>query len=79
MHATRGAAEKTVADQEDAGGSIAKPQICDLMLSINRTAKEQQEGITRIFISKNRHGGGDRFTISIRSDMDRQQFYKYAA
>ena len=79
MHATRGAAEKTVADQEDAAGSIAKVQIADIILSINRTPKETEEGLTRIFISKNRHGGGDRFAISIRSDMHRQQFYKHAA
>ena len=78
MHATRGAAEKTVADQEDAGGSIAKVQIADIILSINRTPKEAEEGLTRVFISKNRHGGGDRFAISVRSDMHRQQFYKHS-
>jgi replicative DNA helicase len=78
MQSQRGAASETVADQEHAGTSIAKVWVSDIILSINRTPKEADENLTRIFITKNRHGGGDRFAITVTSDMDRQLFYKYA-
>jgi len=77
-HANRGGSEATVADQEHIGGSIAKVQIADIIISLNRTKKEHAEGLTTLFISKARNRPNARRTITIKSDLARQAFYKHA-
>ena len=71
----RGAIEEATADQEHMGGSIAKMWVSDLVLSINRTAAEAEEGMTRIYVVKNR-GGPARFSRTIRTDFSTQSFWK---
>lgn len=71
---TRSAITESVADQEHMGRSIAKVQIAHQIFSINRTAEEQKEGITQIYVVKNK-GGRARFARTIRSDFDRMHFY----
>ena len=71
---TRSAITEAVADQEHMGRSIAKVQIAHQIFSINRTAEEQTEGITQIYVVKNK-GGRARFARTIRSDFDRMHFY----
>ncbi|MEM3040530.1 MAG: DnaB-like helicase C-terminal domain-containing protein [Nitrososphaerota archaeon] len=70
----RSAMESTVADQEHTGGSIAKAQIADVIISINRTSEEVRRGQSRLHIVKNRTGQA-RFTITINTDFSRMQFY----
>ena len=72
---TRGAITEAIADQEHMGRSIAKVQIAHQIFSINRTAEEQQEGITQIHVVKNK-GGRARFSRMIHSDFDTCHFYK---
>jgi len=71
---TRSAITESVADQEHMGRSIAKVQIAHQIFSINRTAEEQKEGITQVYVVKNK-GGRARFARTIKSDFDRMHFY----
>lgn len=71
---TRGAITEAHADQEHMGMSLAKVWIAHQILSINRTAEEQKEGITQIYVVKNK-GGRARFSRTIHSDFDRMHFY----
>jgi replicative DNA helicase len=73
MQSNRGAGDVVEADMEHSGESIAKAWIADLIFSINRTAKEQEEGITRLRVVKRRTGKA-RFTIKFRTDFDRMLF-----
>jgi hypothetical protein len=75
MQSGRGAMDVAVADQEHSGESIAKAWIADLIISINRTAKEQEEGLTRLHFVKNRTGVA-RFTLTVRTDFDTMQFVR---
>lgn len=72
---TRSAITESVADQEHMGRSIAKVQIAHQIFSINRTAEEQKEGITQIYVVKNK-GGHARFAKTIHSDFNTMHFYK---
>jgi hypothetical protein len=74
MQSGRAAGTSTHADMEHAGMSIAKVWVAWQILSINRTAEEQQEGLTNIYVVKNKDGPA-RFSKTIRSDFDRQHFY----
>jgi hypothetical protein len=56
------------------GLSIAKIWDADLVLSINRTEEEQEQGLTQIYVVKNKNGPA-RFSRTIRSDFDRMHFY----
>lgn len=73
LQSGRAAAEATEADQEHVQGSIAKAQIADLIISINRTKEEHERSMTRVFIAKNRDGHA-RFSLTFSSDFSRMQF-----
>lgn len=74
MQSNREAMNETHADQKHAGGSIAKIQIADLVLSINRTEEEEKNGITRLNVVKSRNDPA-RYDIEIRHDFSRMQFW----
>lgn len=74
MQSGRAAGTSTHADMEHSGMSIAKAWIAWQILSINRTAEEQQEGLTNVYVVKNKDGPA-RFGMTFRSDFDRQHFY----
>jgi hypothetical protein len=73
MQSNRSAGETDVADMEQSGESIAKAWIADLIISINRTKKEAEEGVTRLHIVKNRTGVA-RFTLTVKTDFSKMQF-----
>jgi galactitol-specific phosphotransferase system IIB component len=73
MQSNRSAGDVDVADMENSGESIAKAWIADLIISINRTKKEAEDGTTRLYVVKNRTGIA-RFTIKIKTDFQRMQF-----
>lgn len=74
MQSSRSAIEKPVADQGDTGQSIAKVQLTDGTISINRTPAQAEAGQTVLFVVKHRRGRGQ-YSITIQSDMERQLFY----
>lgn len=74
LQSGRGAMEATIADQQHTGGSIAKAQIADLIISINRTAEEDKKGLTNLFIVKNREGPA-RYGIVIKTDFNKMSFW----
>lgn len=73
-----GATEKTTATESDAGGSKAKAETADVVLTLNRTADEEVRGITRIFVAKVRTQRA-RYEVTIPTDLSRMQFYNAAA
>lgn len=77
MQSGRQAAEEDFADQHHAGGSIAKIQIADVVISINRTAQQATDGETMLFVVKNREGAA-RFTIPIKTNFNTMQFWSAA-
>lgn len=70
----RGAAEATVADMHHASNSIAKVYDADLILSINRTQEEENEGRTTIFVVKNRDGKA-RYPVTIKTNFEKMAFW----
>lgn len=70
----RGAAEKTVADTNDAGGSIAKVELATHVITINRTPAESKENLVTLNVGKNRKGPAH-FTVTFNTDLARRQFY----
>ena len=72
---SRSAMNETFADQQHVAQSIAKIFDAHLIISINRTSEEQQQGITQLHVVKNKNGPA-RFTRAIRSDFDTYHFYK---
>lgn len=74
MQGTRGAMEQARADQQHAGLSLAKIWHADVVISINRTPEEEDQGLTQLYAVKNR-GGKARFTKTIHSDFDTQRFF----
>ncbi len=74
----RAAITETHADQEHIGLSLAKVWDATLIISINRTAEEQQEGLTNCFVVKNKNGPA-RFSKTIRSDFNTMHFVKVEA
>ncbi len=74
MQGTRGAMDQPRADQQHAGLSLAKIWHADVVISINRTPEEEDQGLTQIYVVKNR-GGKARFTKTINSDFDTQAFF----
>ena len=74
MQGTRGAMEQAKADQQHAGLSLAKIWHADVVISINRTPEEEDQGLTQLYAVKNR-GGKARFTKTIHSDFDTQCFF----
>lgn len=74
MQSRREAMSELFADQQDAGGSIAKVQIADLVLSINRTPEEEANGLTKIHVVKAREDKA-RFDICFPTDFNRMQFW----
>jgi replicative DNA helicase len=75
LQSGRSAMEVTVADQHHTGGSIAKAQIADLIVSINRSPEEETKGYTNLFIVKNRDGPA-RYSIAIKTDFNRMAFWR---
>jgi hypothetical protein len=71
----KAAIEATVTDQQHMAESIGKVYIADLIMSINRNAQEEKEGLTRLFQVKDRRSKA-RFQLTFKTDMDRMQFYK---
>lgn len=71
------AMEVDKADMNMAGGSSWKVNISDLWISINRSSAELAEGLTTLFVVKNRQGAA-RFSITIHSDLPRQLFWRHA-
>lgn len=74
MQSGREAMNETHAGQQHASGSIAKMQIANLVLSINRTEEETREGKTRLHVVKARDDASQ-FDIEIKTDFARQQFW----
>lgn len=73
MQSNRGALEAGVADQEHTGGSLAKAQIADLIVSLNSTKEEAEQGLLRLHWVKNRRGQA-RFDTVIKADFARMNF-----
>lgn len=71
---TRGAAEKSVADQADMGTSIAKVQLATHILSLNRSPEEHKNNMTTVNVVKNRKGFAN-YTVTFHSDMAKGQIY----
>lgn len=67
-----GANEK--ADVGDMGGSAAKAQIADMVISINRNEQEAVQGETRIFAAKVRNAPSG-FQFSIPTNLTTMQFW----
>ncbi len=74
MQSGREAMNETHAGQQHASGSIAKMQIANLVISINRTEEETKIGKTRLHVVKARDGAAQ-FDIEIATDFSRQQFW----
>ena len=74
MQSNRGAADKAVASTEDASGSIAKVQIATMVITINRTPAEQEQGLTTFNMAKNRHGLSG-FQVTFKSCLRRGYIY----
>lgn len=74
LQSGRGAMEATFADQLHAAGSIAKIQAAHLVLSVNRTADEEREGKTNLFVVKNRDAAA-RYSILINTDFNKMAFW----
>lgn len=64
--------EKVTADQQHIAGSIAKPQIAHIHLTLNRTPEEENRGVLRFYVAKAREAKA-RYEISVRSDFSRMQ------
>lgn len=71
----RKAPEQGYATPSDIAGSLAKIQIAQIVVSINRTPAEAAAGETRLYVGKNRDGRA-KFEIPIKSDFSRMQFFK---
>lgn len=74
MQSNRGAAEKIVADQADAAGSIAKVHLATHLLTLNRTPAETKEHMTTVNIAKFRNGQAN-MTVQFHSDLARGQIF----
>lgn len=74
LQSNRGSMEATFADQLHAAGSIAKIQAAHLVLSLNRTAEEERDGKTNIFVVKARDEAA-RYSIVINTDFTRMAFW----
>lgn len=74
MQSGRGAMLETTADQQHAGESIAKMQIADIVLSINRSKEEEEQGLTRIHVVKARNDKA-RYDIVFPTELERMQFW----
>ncbi len=70
----RDAGKEVSAKMGHTGGSRAKNEIADLVLTINRTADESLKGITRIGVEKVRNGKTG-YEFQIPTDLARMQFY----
>lgn len=71
---SRGAMSAASADQEHMGGSVAKTETADLVLSINRNSDEEEQGIMRLHVVKARNDAA-RYDIIISSDLNRMAFW----
>lgn len=71
----RDGAESTFTDMHQTGGSIAKAEIADVILSINRTAEEEKLGRTTLYVAKNRNGAA-RYPITINTDFSKMAFWR---
>ncbi len=74
LQSGRSAMEEKFADQGHAGGSIAKIQIADVVLSINRTIEQEANGETSLHVVKAREDRA-RFDITFPTDFERMQFW----
>jgi len=74
MQSSRGAHQATYAEQEHSSGSIAKVQIADVVISINRTAEEREAGITRLWVVKGRESAAQ-VEVRINTDFSRGLFW----
>jgi replicative DNA helicase len=70
----RDAGKEVSTKMEHTGGSRAKNEIADLVLTASRTSDELMKGITRIGAEKVRNGPTG-FEFSIPTDLSRMQFY----
>lgn len=75
MQSGRGAMDATAADQQHSSGSITKAQIAQIILSINSTPAELEQGIIRLLIVKNREGKA-RYEFQMHTDLSRMAFRK---
>ena len=73
MQSNRYADSADVADQKHSGGSIAKPQRANVVISINRGAKDIQSNSTTLHIVKNKKGIAG-IDIHIRTDFETMNF-----
>lgn len=71
---SRSALSSTTAEQEHMSGSVAKTETADLIISINRSAEEEEAGVTRLYIVKARNDAS-RYELTIRTDFSRMLFY----
>lgn len=69
----RGSTDKKNIDNEDVAGAFDKVATADHVLSINMTKEEYQDGIARIFISKNRRGKKN-VTVEVDTKYDHSRF-----
>lgn len=74
MQSGRAAALAARTDMHFAGKSIAKTQIADLILGLNRTREEAEQGLTRIDVVKNRKGAA-RYEFTIKTDFEKMKFW----
>lgn len=69
----RGSTDKKNIDNEDVAGAFDKVATADHVMSINMNKEEYQDGIARIFISKNRRGKKN-VTIEIDTKYEHSRF-----
>ena len=70
----RSAEDAARADKGHIAGSKAKIDLSHLAISINRNKAQEEEGMTELFVMKNRTGPA-RFSVMHATDMERGQFY----
>jgi len=70
----RQGSRKVIADGSDSAGSYDKIKHADLVITINSTPEEREEGVARLHLSENRNGESK--TLKIRTDFGKGRFFK---
>lgn len=65
--------KESTAKAEHAAEDFNKIRIADIVLSINRTEEEKDNGEARLFFAANRNGAGE-FTLHIKQDLSKMHF-----
>jgi KaiC/GvpD/RAD55 family RecA-like ATPase len=74
LQGTTSGQDEVTADLRHAGESRGKPEQADIYITINRTQKEKEENLIRLYVAKYRHGASA-ITVTFKCDLARMQFY----